>query len=89
MQITKQINELTIEKWRFSYVDGHIILDSYKIEVRENSRKKNFQVSRIYDRHMERKSNMLEKDVPLSEEIKAEAKERFFRSIKVMKWNER
>ena len=89
MEIEKQIDELTIERWRFTFLNNAIFLDGYCLLQKESKRKRNFKVLKLYNRIMGRSNNITEADVPFTEEIKAEALNQFVSSLKVLKWNER
>jgi hypothetical protein len=89
MQIEKQIDELTFERWRFAFMHGTIFLDGYCLLQKESKRHKNFRVLKQYDRIMGRNNTIVESDVPFTEELKTEALNQFISKIKVLKWSER
>jgi hypothetical protein len=89
MEIEKQIDELTIEKWRFSFIDRNIYLESYYILQKESKRHKNYRTLKKYERLSKRDSNVEESEVPLTDELKQEALNQFVSKIKILKWSER
>jgi hypothetical protein len=89
MEIEKQIDDLTFERWRFSFMYGTIFLDGYCLLQKESKRHKNFRVLKQYDRIMGRSNTIVESEVPFTDELKAEALNQFFSTIKVLKWSER
>lgn len=89
MEIQKQIDELTLEKWRFYILDKRIYLDAYYLLQKESKRHKNFRTLKGYERLSERNSTMREGEVPFTDEIKQEALNKFVSLLKVMKWSER
>ncbi len=89
MEIQKQIDELTFEKWRFIFLDKTIYLDAYYLLQKESKRHKNFKVLKKYERLSRRDSTMIETEVPFTDEIKTEALNQFVSKIKVIKWSER
>ena len=88
MEIEKQIDERTIERWRFTFLDGAIFLDGYCLLSRESRRKKP-QIIKKYDRLATRGNSITELLVPLTDELKSEVLSRFVESIKVLKWSDR
>jgi hypothetical protein len=89
IQIEKQIDELTFERWTFTWIDNHIYLDGYSMLRKESKRHKNYNVLKKYSRLMSRDNTIMESDVPFTTEIKAEAYDQFVSKIKVRKWSER
>ena len=89
MEIEKQIDELTIEKWRFSFIDRNIYLESYYILQKESKRHKNYRTLKMYERLRKRDSNIEESEVPFTDELKQEALNQFVSKIKILKWSER
>lgn len=89
MEIEKQIDELTLERWRFTFMYGTIFLDGYCLLQKESKRHKNFRVLKQYDRIMGRNNTIIESEVPFTDELKAEALNQFVSTIKVLKWSER
>jgi hypothetical protein len=89
MEIEKQIDELTIEKWRFRFIDRNIYLESYYILQKESKRHKNYRTLKKYERLSKRDSNVEESEVPLTDELKQEALNQFVSKIKILKWSER
>lgn len=89
MIIEKQIDDLTVERWRFSFLYGTIFLDGYCLLQKENKRKRNFVVLKKYDRTISRDNTIPESEVPFTDELKNEALSKFVSTIKVLKWNER
>ena len=89
MEIEKQIDELTLERWRFSFIDRNIYLESYYVLQKESKRHRNYRVIKKYERLSKRDSNTEECDVPFTDAIKQEALNQFVSNIKVLKWSER
>lgn len=89
MEIEKQIDELTLERWRFTFMYGTIFLDGYCLLQKESKRHRNFRVLKQYDRIMGRSNTIVESEVPFTDELKAEALNQFVSTIKVLKWSER
>ena len=84
----KQIDELTKEQFSFWVKDNIIILDSYFLLRRENTRKRTWNSLKKYERLSSRNSNITLQEVPLTEEIRNEAKLAFVRTLGVMTWEE-
>jgi len=84
----KQIDELTKEQFSFWVKDNIIILDSYYLLSRENTRKRSWNRVKKYERLSGRDSNTPVQEVPLTEEIRNEAKLAFIRTLEVMTWEE-
>lgn len=77
--------ELQTEEWRFIIIESKIILDSYALKVRETKRHK-FQLEKAYTRIGDRgygSGRLKATEVPLSEELKAEAKQKYVDSLTV------
>lgn len=89
MEIQRQITELTSEKWRFTFLDNVIYLDSYFLLEKESKRHKNVKVIKKYERINERDNTMTESDVIVTDELKEEVLKQFMSTIKVIKWSER
>lgn len=89
MEIEKQIDELTLERWRFSFIDRNIYLESYYVLQKESKRYRNYRILKKYERLSKRDSNTEESEVPFTDELKAEALNQFVSTIKVLKWSER
>lgn len=89
MEIVKQIDDLTIERFKFIDINNNLYLDIYSLEKRESTKHRKYTKIKKYDRLMERVSNMEESDVPLTDDIKDEAFRMFISKIKVLKWSER
>jgi len=89
MEIQKQIDELTFERWRFYFLNETLYLDSYYLLQKESRRHKNFKVLKKYERLMGRDNTLTESEVPFSDELKMEALNKFVSTIKVIKWSER
>jgi len=88
MTVEKQIDELTKETFRF-WINGNIIvLDAYYLFSRENKRKRNYNFVKRYERLSDRNSFTPLQEVPLTEEIKTEVLQEYFKTLKVMTWEE-
>lgn len=84
----KQIDELTKEQFSFWVKDNIIILDSYFLLRRENTRKRTWNSLKKYERLSSRNSNITLQEVPLTEEIKTEVLQEYIKTLKVMTWEE-
>ena len=84
----KQIDELTKEQFSFWVKDNIIILDSYFLLSRENTRKRTWNTVRNYERLSGRSSRITLEQVPFTEEIKREVLEQYIKTLKVMTWVE-
>ena len=82
MEIEKQIDELTLERWRFSFIDRNIYLESYCVLQKESKRHRNYRVLKKYERLSKRDSNTEESDVPFTDDIKQEALNQLFQKLK-------
>ena len=89
MELRKQINDLTIEVWRFNYIDRHLYLDAYYLMTKESKRHKKYRYELRYERLSGRNSNIKESDVPFTDEIRKEALDEYCSKIKCLKWSER
>ena len=89
IQIEKQIDELTLERWTFIWIDYHIYLDEYVLLQKDSKRHKRVRELKNYSRLMTRNNTINESDVPFTTEIKAEAYDQFVSKIEVRKWGER
>jgi hypothetical protein len=88
MRILKQIDELTQEEYSFYFCDGTIlVLDTYRLSKKESKRKKNYTTIKWYNRLSLKDSTMTETEVPLTDEIKNEILQEFFKTISVTTWN--
>ena len=88
MTIEKQIDELTKEQFRFWINGNTIVLDAYYLFSRENKRKRNYKFVKRYERLTDRNSFTPLQEVPLTEEIKTEVLQEYFKTLKVMTWEE-
>lgn len=89
MELEKIIDDLTIERWAFLFLDNNIVLNAYCLLKKESKKHRNFKVIKIYDSLSNRNSNIEESEVPFSEEIKQEALNKFVSKIKVIRRSER
>ena len=89
--VEKRIDELSVETFEFYQTDNKLYLNRYYINRRvdANKRKYNIDRSTYYYRLMERDSTLTEAEVPLTDEIKAQAIKQYVDSIKCLKWSER
>lgn len=88
MTIEKQIDELTKHRFDF-WVNGNlIILSTYFLLSRENTRKRNYNIVKRYDRLSDRDSSITLEEVPFTQEIKQEALQKYIETLKVCTWNE-
>lgn len=89
MVIEKQIDELTKEQFRFHiFNSSFLVLDSYHLLSRENTRKRDWNSLKRYERLSDRNSNITLQEVPLTEELKIEALQEHIKTLKVMTWEE-
>ena len=89
MTIERVKDELTKETWDFTLIRETLFLNGYQLLKRENTRKRKYISVKKYDRLQKRNSNIEESQVPLTNEIKKEALERYFDTIDVRRWSER
>jgi hypothetical protein len=89
IEIIKQVEELTFEKWRFYLKDNNIYLDAYFLMSKESKKHRNFKIIKSYERLRERYATMKEDEVPFSDELKSEVLAKYVDTIKVIKWSER
>lgn len=87
--IEKKIDELNIERWGFAFIDKTIYLNSYSLLQKESKMHRKFKVLKSYERLSGRGSTMKENEVPFSDELKAEALNKFVSTIKVKLWSEK
>ena len=88
MTIEKQIDELTKETFRFWINGNTIVLDAYYLFSRENKRKRNYNFVKRYERLLDRNAFTPLQEVPFTEEIKTEVLQEYFKTLKVMTWEE-
>lgn len=67
--------------WSFMRIGDKLVLSLYEVQQRESKRHK-LKRARYWQRLGERDSTILAKDVPLTEELKAEALERFLAELR-------
>jgi hypothetical protein len=89
MEIRKQIDDLTTEVWIFNFIRGHLYLDAYALVKKDSKRHKKCRYELRYERLNRRDSNIEERDVPLSDNIRKEALKVYCSKIKCLKWSER
>ena len=89
MELRKQIDDLTIEVWRFNDIDRHLYLDAYALMKRESKRHRKYKYELRYERLSGRDSNITENDVPFTDDIRKEALEIYYSKIECLKWSER
>jgi len=89
MEIRRNIDELTVEKWSFIFLYGNIFLDSYYLLKKESKKHRRYEILKKYNRIIGRNNTIKEVDIPLPEDVKEEAFNIFTKDIKVMKWTER
>lgn len=82
-------DELTKELWGFTLIRNTLFLDKYELLQRESTRKRKWNDVKKYDRLMSRYSTMEDSEVPLTDDVKKEALERYFESIDCRKWSEK
>ena len=89
MRIEKQIDKLNKEVWDFIVIDNNIYLNVYDLMKRESTRHRKYTSLKKYDRLTQRDSNLKENEVPFTDEIRKEALNEYFKSVKCLKWSER
>jgi hypothetical protein len=89
MQVIRKIDELTIEEWIFSFINGNIILNSYQLKQRQDKAQRKYRTIKNFNRFFGRDSNIEELNVPFPDDVKKEALEQFVSDIKVLKWGDR
>lgn len=89
MEIINNIDELTIESWRFILLYNTLFLDSYCIKRKKSTRHRNYEVLKKYERIGGRGNTMQEYEVPLREDLKQDVLTQYMSSIKVKKWSEK
>lgn len=89
MEIIKQVDELTIERWEFSFIGLNLYLNTYSLEKKESKKHRTYKAIKKYDRLWRRDNTITEEEVPFTDEIKQEALNKFMLGIKVLKWSER
>lgn len=84
-------SELTREKWVFSYLDGHLVLERYHYE-RRRAKSHPYKTMKLYDRG---KTNgeeygdwawLKEDDVPWDSDVQGQALAELSKQIKVGRW---
>jgi hypothetical protein len=88
MEIIKKIDDLTRERFGFTFLYGTIILDSYFLEKKEDKSKRKYNSIKKYNRLFKRESNISEEEVLLNDDIKKEAINLFTSNITCKKWSE-
>lgn len=88
IEVTKQVDELTIERWSFYFMYNKLFLDRYCLMHKESKRERTYKVIGRYNRLSRRDSSIGEIEVPLPEDVKQEAFNKFISEIKVLKWSE-
>lgn len=81
--IERQITDLSKEEFRFDFVHGNLILDSYTIYEKATLRS-NYKPTKFYNKISERDSTIKECEVPLTAEIRKQAFEKFISTIQVL-----
>jgi hypothetical protein len=89
MEIRKQIDDLTLEIWGFTFIYGTIFLDSYYLGQKESKRHRNYKSLKQYSRLLGRNNTITESEVPLTDELKTEVLKQFISTIEVKKWGEK
>lgn len=88
MEIIKKIDDLTRERFGFTFLYGTIVLDSYFLEKKEDKSKRKYNSIKKYNRLFKRESNISEEEVLLNDEIKKEVINLFTSKITCKKWSE-
>lgn len=81
---SKKETELQLEEWSFIVIGSEIILDNYYLKKRATKRHK-FQIEKDYNRIIKRGYGQIKvEEVPISDELKAEVKQKFIDTLKVV-----
>jgi hypothetical protein len=88
MTIEKQIDELNKEQFMFTVFNNVLVFESYFLLSRENTRKRNWNILKRYERLSSRYTTIALEQVPLTEEIKNEVLQEYIKTLKVMTWAE-
>lgn len=80
--------ELTKITYDFYFMDGTLYLDSYR-EWEKPTKRSGYKLKGNYDRLRERDSSIKESEVPLGDEIKAQAMKEFISKLSVKRWSEK
>lgn len=89
IHIVRNHGELNQEQWRFYYYDSRrtLYLDWYGIATRKTKRHK-FQIESSYSRLDNRGHSIQEAQVPIPDDVRAEAIQEFIQGIQVKTWSE-
>ena len=83
MTIEIKIDDLNKEVYRFWENGTHLILDSYYFLSRETKRKQKWNYLKVYERLSSRGTNMIESEVPFSDEVRKLALDEYVKLISV------
>jgi len=88
MKIEINIDDLNQEVYSFWENGRILVLDSYVLLNRENKRNKKWKIVKLYSRLSDRRSNIIESEVPFTEEIRQMALEEFIKTLTIQTWSE-
>ena len=89
MEIRRNIDELNKEVWTFSLINNVLYLNTYNYLNKESTKHRKYKSIKKFDRLMRRDSTIEESEVPFTSEIKQHALNKYFDSVKCMRWSER
>ena len=79
VEVTQEVDELTKREYSFSLVDSpkrKLVLDTYALTQRDSTRKRKYHVKQGWYRTDSRHNTIKTDDIPLPDEVKAEAQEK-------------
>lgn len=88
MELEIKIDELNKEVYSFWHNDTVLVLNSYRLMNRENTRKRNYTTLKIYERIGRRDNNITELEVPFGEDIRKKALDLLISRLSVKTWSE-
>lgn len=88
MTIEIKIDDLNKEVYRFWENGTHLILDSYCFLSRETKRKQKWNCLKVYERISSRGTNMIESEVPFTDEVRQLALDEYIKTLSIKTWSE-
>ena len=88
IKVVREISDLVINEWQFRLIDFDFILQSFDVYERATKRHKKHILTNHYFSSSSGCSNMKEEDVPLPEDVKAEAMQQLLSKINIGKKSE-
>lgn len=91
MEVVREIDELTKETWSFIFIDSYsaLVLNTHSLSKRASTRHRKYKDLENFNRIMGRENTLTEEEVPFPEDVEAEALEKFFDTIRCIKWKDR